>query len=425
MQRRFIIAAVVVVGLLLLMWAWQSGDSGERDLYVRAEHGPFRVTVTTTGELQAKRSVQITGPAGARRAGIYQMEISRLVEEGTVVKKGDVVAALDRSEVMSNMEEARLELQKAQSQHEQARLDTSLTLSEARNQIVDLRYAMEEAELQKELSKYEAPSVQRQADIDYEKAKRNYEQAVANYDTKKQQADAQLREVSADLAEKQQAMSELQTLAGQFTIRAPENGMVVYHREWNGQKVQEGSTIRVWNPVVATLPDLSEMESVTYVNEVDVQKVEQGQPVEIGLDASPDKRLTGTVTSVANIGQQRPDADAKVFEVVVQVSEADTTLRPAMTTSNTIVAARRDSALHVPLETLHALGDSLTYVYVRDGGGPVRQEVRLGWVNENHAIVRAGVSPDDRLYLSVPSDTAGLALRRLPPPDTQEAVAQR
>jgi multidrug resistance efflux pump len=406
---------------------WQSDDSAARDLYVRAERGPFRVTVTTTGELRARRSVQITGPRGARRAGIFRMEITRLVEEGTVVEKGDFVASLDRSEVMSSMEEARLELQKAQSQHEQARLDTSLTLSEARDQIVDLRYSMEEAELQKELSQYEAPSVRRQAEIDYEKAQRNYEQARANYATKKQQAEAQLREVGADLAEKQKDMAELQSLAGQFDIRAPENGMVVYHREWNGQKVQEGSTIRVWDPVVATLPDLSEMESVTYVNEVDVQKVSTGQPVELGLDASPDKRLTGRVTSVANIGQQRPNADAKVFEVVVQVNEADTTLRPAMTTSNTIVVATRDSALHVPLETLHAQGDSLTYVYLRDGSDPVRQEVRLGLLNDNHAIVEAGVTLDDQLYLSTPSDTAGIALRRLAPdasPGSSDAPAE-
>jgi len=425
MQRRIYGALLVILVLVAAGWWWQGGDDATRDLYVQPERGPFRVTVTTTGELQAKRSVRITGPSGARSAGIFQMEISRLVDEGTVVEKGDFVAELDRSEVMGKMQEARIELQKAESQHEQARLDTSLTLSEARDQIVELRYAMEEAELRKEQSQYEAPSVRRQAEIDYEKAARNYEQAQTNYVTKQKQAEAKMREVGADLAEKQREMSDLQSLVSQFTIRAPENGMVVYHREWNGRKIQEGSTVRVWDPVVATLPDLSEMESITYVNEVDVQKVEKGQPVEISLDADPNKALTGTVMSVANIGQQRPDADAKVFEVVVSINEADTTLRPAMTTGNTIVVAERPDALHIPLEAIHAQGDSLTYVFRQAGSRPVRQEVRLGLLNENHAVVEAGLSTDDELFLSMPADTAGLALQRLPAATEDDALARR
>ena len=378
-------------------------DEAARSLYVSPERGVFRVEVTTTGELQAKKSVQI-----------YQMEVTKLVEEGTVVEKGDFVAQLDRSELASRMEDARLELQKAQSQYEQARLDTTLTLSEARDQIVDLRYAMEEAQLRKEQSQFEAPSVQRQAEIDYEKAERNYEQAKVNYRTKKQQAEAKMREVGADRAEAQKEMRDLQSLGGEFRIVAPENGMVVYHRDWRGQKVTEGSTIRSWDPVVATLPDLSVMESITFVNEVDVQKVEKGQTVDIGLDADPDKKLTGVVTSVANIGQQRPNADAKVFEVVVEVNEADTTLRPAMTTSNAILVEELSDVVSVPLETLHAQGDSITYVFARSGTGARRQEVEVGLLNDNRAVVRRGVTTDDDLYLSVPPDTSGLALQRLP-----------
>ena len=389
-------------------------DEAARSLYVSPERGVFRVEVTTTGELQAKKSVQITGPTSARRARIYQMEVTKLVEEGTVVEKGDFVAQLDRSELASRMEDARLELQKAQSQYEQARLDTTLTLSEARDQIVDLRYAMEEAQLRKEQSQFEAPSVQRQAEIDYEKAERNYEQAKVNYRTKKQQAEAKMREVGADRAEAQKEMRDLQSLGGEFRIVAPENGMVVYHRDWRGQKVTEGSTIRSWDPVVATLPDLSVMESITFVNEVDVQKVEKGQTVDIGLDADPDKKLTGVVTSVANIGQQRPNADAKVFEVVVEVNEADTTLRPAMTTSNAILVEELSDVVSVPLETLHAQGDSITYVFARSGTGARRQEVEVGLLNDNRAVVRRGVTTDDDLYLSVPPDTSGLALQRLP-----------
>jgi len=426
MNKRSLALGLLGVAVLTA-FGWFARSDGEqaRDLLVHPDQGSFRVTVTTTGELQAKNSVEITGPQEARRARIYNIAITRLVPEGTVVERGDFVAELDRSELNSRLQDVQLELQTAQSQYEQTQLDTSLTLSEARDEQINLRYAMEEAELRMEQATYEAPSVRRQAQIDYEKAKRDYEQAVANYDTKVKQARAQMRETGAELSKAQNELRELEAMSEKFTIRAPENGMVVYKRDRRGRKLTEGGTISPWDPGVATLPDLSVMQSITYVNEVDIQKVKARQPVEIGLDAAPDKRLTGTVTSVANIGEERPNSDAKVFRVEIEISERDTTLRPAMTTSNTIVVAQREDVMHIPLETVHTQ-DSLTYVFARRGSNLVRQQVRLGLLNENRAIVDAGVTPDDELYLSLPADTSGLPLLTLDgEPPAEDRLARR
>ena len=63
--------------------------------------------------------------------------------------------------------------------------------------------------------------------------------------------------------------------------------------------------------------------SKTYVNEVDVRKVFAGQKVEIGLDAYPEKSFRGVVIRVANVGEQRPNSDAKVFEVAVEINGTD------------------------------------------------------------------------------------------------------
>jgi len=132
------------------------------------------------------------------------------------------------------------------------------------------------------------------------------------------------------------------------------------------------------------------------------------------------------VTNVANIGQQRPNSDAKVFEVVVEVAEPDTTLRPAMTTSNTVLVAEREEVMHVPIETLHSQGDSLTYVFRSGDGSIVRQEVAVGLVNDNSAIVERGLGLEDEVFLSIPPDTSGIALRRLdkPPSDAPAALPQ-
>ena len=402
---------LVVLGYLAFRPATNSGDNA---VLVVAARQKFEVSVTATGELESKNSVDIQGPTGMRAVGIWNVKIADLVPEGTVVKKGDVIGSLDRSEIANNIRQTGSELLKAQAQFTQTRLDTSLTLREARDNLENLRFALEERNLELQQSRYEPPATIRQAEINVAKANRAYEQARDNYRIKRSQAVAKMQEVQATLGQEQGKLEMLQGVLDAFTIRAPEEGMVIYVREWNGQKKKVGSTVGAWDPTVATLPDLSKMISRTYVNEVDIRKISRGQTVEMGLDAFPEKRLTGQVASVANVGEQRPNSDAKVFEVLVEVSQSDTTLRPAMTTSNRILAGTFYDVLSVPLECLHSRGDTLSYVFKRVGQTTVRQQVRVGRTNENAAIVEEGLAEGDRVYLSQPDQPDDLAFVPLP-----------
>ncbi len=407
-----ILAGVILVVIILFALTRQKGVI-DSDILIQPETGLFRVTVTTTGELQAKNSTEIRGPANSRRARIYDMKILRLVSEGTIVDSGDFVASLDRSDLESKIKDAELAIQKAESQYEQAKLDCTLTLANARNELINLEYALEERLLMKEQAKYEAPTVARQAEIDYDKAVRALEQAKENYKTKVQQAIAKMSEVDSDLRKNRNEYQEFLDLMKEFTIYAPEKGMVIYRRDWNGKKITEGSTVNAWDPVIATLPDLSVMQSITYVSEVDIQKIKKGMSVEVGLDADPSKALTGIVTSIANIGEQQPNSDSKVFEVEIEINETDSTLRPAMTTSNTIIIASVDSALSIPLEAFHS-EDSLTYVYKKTGTGVIKQEIDPGLRNENEIIVIRGLKPEDYISLSIPPDAESLDIQFLP-----------
>jgi HlyD family secretion protein len=137
---------------------------------------------------------------------------------------------------------------------------------------------------------------------------------------------------------------------------------------------------------------------MTYVNEIDISKIKTGQKVRVGVDAFPEKKFTGEVVEVANIGQQLSNTDAKVFEVRIELNEKDTILRPSMTTSNQIVTQVLDSVLYIPLEAVHA-NDSLTYVYTRAGK---KQVVVLGESNENFITVDMGLKKGEKLYLSMP-----------------------
>lgn len=414
MSRKYIVLAVLVVLVLATWFAFGTKSTETVALFTTPNRGPFKVDVTTTGELRAKNSTNIRGPEGTREFRIFNLTIQRLVPEGTVVEKGDFVAELDRSELTNSLQDAMLQLEEAQSELELAKLDSSLNLSSARDNLVNLQYALEEAEIAVEQSKFESPAVQRQAQIDLERAQRDLEQAKKSYATQVKKAEANIREINADLQQEQREVERIKETMQRFTIYAPENGMVIYRRTRDGSKVAAGSNISAWDPVVAELPDFSVMESVTYVNEVDIQKVRVGQSVDVGLDAMEDKNLTGVVTEVANIGEQRPNSDSKVFQVVIEINETDSTLRPAMTTSNSIHVNALADAMFVPLETVHTV-DSLNFVFKREGLEPVMQQVILGIMNENDVVIHEGLSLDDQIYLSTPEDTTGIARNLLPP----------
>lgn len=396
------------------MWLAARGhEVGDAAVVAPAKRGKFTVTVTTSGELRARQFVQITAPPNAMQAGAYQMKISSIVPEGTVVRAGDVVAELDRSTLASKLNEVTLALQKAQAQFEQAMLDSALTLSAARENIHTLELGLEEKRLAKEQSVYEAPTVRRQAEIDYEKAQRALDQARTDYTTKTEQSRAKMREVGADLARQRSLLQVVQEVMAGFTIRAPSPGMVIYVKEWNGRKRTTGSQVTSWDPGVATLPDLTQMESVTYVNEIDVRKIAVGQPVGITLDADPAKKLAGTVASVANVGEQRPNADAKVFEVRVTVAGMDTTLRPGMTTGNAIETYTTENALYVPIEAVNS-EDGAAFVYRQSGGGSVKQEVVTGAMSDDEVTILRGLKDGDHVLLSPPRDHDRMSIKRLP-----------
>src|SRR5690606_2853544 len=196
---------------------------------------------------------------------------------------------------------------------------------------------------------------------------RAYEQAQENYKIKKQQNIEKMGEVAAALRKVRNEFESMRRVGGSFDVTAPEDGGAIYVKGGDGKPMKAGSQIQTWEPNVASLPDLTKMMSKTYVNEVDVRKVKVGQKVEIGLDAYPDKKLSGEVKRVANVGEQRPNSDSKVFEVSIEIEGSDPTLRPSMTTSNRIIAKVIEDALFVPLECLHTQSDSITYVIRKDG----------------------------------------------------------
>ncbi len=404
-------STVVVIGAILWL-IWGRTNYNEATVTTTAQQGEFRIVVTTTGELEARHSEDIFGPSGLREFRIWQVRITDIIPDGTVVDSGDYVATLDRSDLINQMKDLENELEKLQSQHTQTELDTALDLRSTREALINMKYTLEELQIRAEQSIYEPPATQRQIQIDLSRGTREYEQSIRNYDLKLEKARATMQEVSASLQQAKRKYRLMQETLKQFTIHAPKAGMVIHKRNWDGTKQGIGSTVNVgWNNAVASLPNLAEMISKTYVNEIDISKIKVGQHVELGVDAFPDKKYSGTVIEIANIGEQLRNSNTKVFEVRIAVNESDPILRPAMTTKNMIITEVLEDVVFIPLEALFVY-DTISYVY--RSGKEVRQEVRTGSSNENEIVIMEGLNLNDEIYLAPPERSDEWKLIKLP-----------
>ncbi|WNH07559.1 efflux RND transporter periplasmic adaptor subunit [Thalassobellus suaedae] len=404
MTKKRIAYTIGAIVFLIIAYSFINRSSDENiSLTAKVTKGTFLNEVFISGEAQSTSSKKINGPTNARRFGIYNIKIQDLVPEGTIVEKGGYIGKLDVSELNGKILDAQLNLDKAESKYTQQQLDTTLTLKQERNAIKDLLFNIEENQLELKQSLYEAPAVIRQLEIKIEKFERDLNEKKEDYSIKKRQANAKMIEVGTEVSKIRKTIDELLELQKTFTIYSEDDGMVTYIKEWNGTKKKVGSTISPWEPAIASLPDLTKMESRTYSNEVDIRKIKKDLKVKVGFDAFPDIELDGIVTEVANVGETKAGSDIKLFQVLIKLNGTNKNIRPGMTTSNKILTKQEDNVLMMPLEAIFSK-DSISYTYVKSGLSIEKRQVELGSSNNEVIIVNKGLKENDVVYLNKPED---------------------
>ena len=399
-RKKIFILAGIGVALIVLIVATRNKKPKDAQIFTEAKKGEFEILVSVTGELEAMNKENIVAPPELRSENvrIYQVKIQDLVPEGTFVDSGEYVATLDKTEITTRLNEVQDDLERQKSNFTKTQLDTTIQLRGLRDDIRNLQYDLEERQIALEQSQFEPPATIRQAQINVDKAKRAYENTKKNYILRVRQSEASMADAIFNLRKPEKRIDEIMKVMDKFIITAPKRGMVIYAKEWRGEKRKVGSTFGLWDPSVATLPDLSVMISRTYVSEVDINQVKLGQKVRLGVDAFPDRKYTGEVTKVSNVGEQLQGSDSKVFEVVIRIDGSDPVLRPYMTTSNSIIISKFKDVTYIPIETVHS-EDSIPFVYRKNG---VKQIVLLGSMNQNEVIVEKGLTSGDGLYLALP-----------------------
>lgn len=411
MRRILIISGVAIAIIALFVFNKMISKNSSISSYSVVKKGLFEITVTNSGELIAEKSIDIKGPeismgldhggSGGHHMHAMDLKIQDIVPEGTLVKEGDYIAQLDRSSYANTLKDEIEILKTYQTSVDMKLLDTAVVLTNQRDDIKNQRYVVEEAGLTLEQSKYEPPATIRQGEINLDKAKRTLSQKIKGYSLIVAQSLADLNRLKMQLSSETRLVNDLQEFLSKFTIKAPASGMIIYKKDRNGNKRKAGSTINPFDRVIATLPDLSSMISKVYVNEIDVSKVKAGQRVTINVDAFPGKTFVGAVSTIANIGEQLPNSDSKMFEVQIKIDGSDPALRPTMTTGNKIIIRTYNDAIYIPTECVNTGSDSIPFVYRKNKTKPI---VILGEANEKNVIVEKGLDPGVVIYLIPPQN---------------------
>lgn len=399
-KNKYVLGGILLVIIILVIIFSTTLSKVRTDIPLyKVQRNNFLVTITESGELRAKNSLSILAP---RIRG--NIKIVSLIPEGTYVKPGDVVCSFDPSEAIVTFKDAEAKLEIANSDKEKLVANQMAAMAQMESQLKSAELSFELSKLKLDQVKFEAQAIQQQNKLEHEKNRLSFEQTKQEFESKKIIHKSEMDMMIVQIKQKKNDLEKAQKDLDQLTLKAPSEGLVVYGSNWSNQGRKFAIGDSPWGGAeIATLPDLSSMESKTNINEVDVSKISKGKKVIVKLDAFQDSSFVGEVSDVASIGRNKDqESNIKVFEVLVSLKAHSEILKPGMTTSNKIIINEIPNVLYIPQEAVFEK-DGKKIVYLKNGSGFDVREVELGEKGEDYIVVKKGVSEKDEIALLDPT----------------------
>jgi HlyD family secretion protein len=290
-----LLALLIVAGIIATV-----ANKGKNEVInfqtTQVEPGDISTTITATGTIEPVKTVDV----GTQVSGI----VKRLyVDYNSVVKRGQVIAELDRTNLLSDLSSMQAHLRSAQ---------------------IELDYQKKNYARYAELKQKDLVSLQ------------EYDVALENY-----------RKAQESVRIAQQDVARAKTNLSYATVYSPIDGVVI------GKSVEEGQTVAssFSTPSICRIAkDLTDMQCIAKVDEADIGEVREGQRVTFTVDAYPDDVFSGSVKQV----RQNPVTTNNVvtYEVVISAPNADLKLKPGLTANITIYTLERSGVMSVPAAAL-------------------------------------------------------------------------
>ena len=345
-------AAVAIIIIAIIVWLF-SGGKEEKQIspsFEKAAPANTQIGVTATGTIEPVTSVTV----GTQVSGI----VSRIyVDYNSVVKKGQVIAELDKTNLTSELNTAKANLASAQS---------------------SLNYETDNYKRYKTLYSKGLVSAD-----EYESAKLSYEKALQTVVSQKEQ------------------LTKAQTNLGYATITSPIDGVVL------SKAVEEGQTVAAsFNTpeLFSIAKDLKDMRVIADIDEADIGEVKEGENVKFTVDAFPNDTFEGVVTQVRQ--EATTTNNVVTYEVVISAPNADLKLKPGLTANVTIFTAEKNNVLSVPSKalrytpTVETIGkkykiqdcNGKNKVWTLEGNVLKAHAVQIGISDGSHTEIISGIS---------------------------------
>ena len=358
-----IVAAVVIVAVAVIATCSRGKKNDEVEFEMgKVAPANLQNSITATGSIEPVTSVTV----GTQVSGI----VSKLyVDYNSVVKKGQVIAELDKTNLTSELNTAKANLASMQS-----------TLS------------YQTANFKRSQTLYKKGLISAN---EFEEAQLSYRQAKENVATAREN------------------VRKAQTNLGYATITSPIDGIVL------SKSVEEGQTVAASfsTPELFTIAqDLTNMQVVADVDEADIADVKVGERVSFTVDAYPTETFSGTVKQVRQ--EATTTNNVVTYEVVISAPNADMKLKPGLTANVTIFTSELDGVLSIPSKALRYSPEKETVgkrkivdcngknkVWTLEGNQIVAHAVKTGMTDGTHTQILGGIAAGKQIITGIKMNT--------------------
>jgi len=392
-KKLTVVSCVSLFAVILFLSFIIKENDDERPV-VSVKKGDFVISMHETAEIKAENYQLVSAPEDIRG----DLQIIYLAPEGTTVAQGDTLIKFDPSGLLKELMELEDQLDVELANYEKAKISQKMNMERMIKNLDVIKYSHELSALQLELLKYESAARKEEAELNLKKAEIEIEKSKTEIESQKIMDKAELQKMEIKIEQAREKIRKTEENINSLTVTAPIPGLVVYQEHgWPtrtkyrvGDKVSRGS----W---IIRLPDLSKMQAVLHVNEIDRKKVWEGQKGTVFLDAYPGPVFHGEIASISTLSKEyQKDSNLKVFEIIFSIDESDPRLKPGMTACVELELETIPDALYIPVSAI--IEQNGKKFVVREK--PV--EIETGIMNHTHAVIEKRLKENDKILSNPP-----------------------
>ena len=401
-RKGMVVVAVVLVSSGFVLGAVRYSNRSPEVPTFDVKRGEFIDSIQFRGEVKAMKSVTISAPAEAG-----DLQILKIVADGTQVKQGDSVVEFDKTKTEQDLAQYRSTLKSAEAEIEQARAQARLAEEEDVTAVKKARFDVETAKLdaskQEIVSKIEGAEANLKVLDNEQKLHEVEEKLKADQAVNKATIESKVEGSKKAAYDVKRAENNL----AKMTLPAPLAGMISLMSVWHGGNegpFKPGD--RAWpGAPMAELPDISTLRVSARADETERGRLALNQTVTAQLDAIPDRQFTGKIEQISTIATMDFSAGWPIprnFNLLIALDQADARLKPGMTTQLTVIVDKIPDALTIPVEaSFQKSGQTVAYVW--RGSKFEERVIEVGRRSRDRILVAKGLAPGDRLALKDPT----------------------